>query len=112
MGTEPQMTVSTLKVLRALVDDADGHHYGLEVAQAAGLARGSVYPILIRLEQAGWLESDWEAIDPEVEGRPRRRYYTLSIKGAQRARHALYETRRALEPVKPMWVPRAGDAPP
>ncbi|MEV5614443.1 PadR family transcriptional regulator [Streptomyces bacillaris] len=69
-------------------------HYGLEVSEAAGLAPGSIYPILIRLEQYGWLESRWEDIDTHAEGRPARRYYRLSEKGAQQVPLALAKTNR------------------
>jgi hypothetical protein len=37
---------------------------GLEICAAAGLASGTVHPILARLERLGWLESRWEDIDP------------------------------------------------
>jgi DNA-binding PadR family transcriptional regulator len=37
----------------------------------------------------GWLESAWEEVDPHEKGRPRRRYYTLTPDGAERARFAL-----------------------
>ena len=54
-------------------------------------AHGTLYKALGRLEAAGFLESRWE--DPEiaaVEGRPRRRLYTLTAAGAG----ALAETTR------------------
>ncbi|WP_033227390.1 PadR family transcriptional regulator, partial [Streptomyces virginiae] len=62
---------------------------GLPVADAADLPGGTIYPILIRLEQCGWLVSRWEDIDPQEEGRPRRRFYRLSERGAQSASAAL-----------------------
>src|SRR6267154_1323661 len=71
-----RMTLPTQMVLRALLDEPTKQQYGLELCARAGLQSGTLYPILARLEQAGWIESAWE--DPEVhlaEGRPRRRYY-------------------------------------
>jgi PadR family transcriptional regulator PadR len=66
--------------------------HGFAVAKAAARPTGSVYPILARLEQAGWLESDWETENPEV-GRPRRRFYRLTGDGASNARSLLLERR-------------------
>ncbi|MEU9201924.1 helix-turn-helix transcriptional regulator [Streptomyces sp. NPDC048332] len=86
---EPRMTMATKAVLSALIAKPADEHYGLEISDAAGLAPGSIYPILIRLEQCGWLESRWEDIDTHEEGRPKRRYYRLSQKGAQSATAAL-----------------------
>jgi DNA-binding PadR family transcriptional regulator len=48
------------------------------------------------LEQAGWVTSRWE--DPErqeEEGRPRRRYYQLTLDGAEFAKDALTVTYQA-----------------
>lgn len=52
--------------------------YGLELAEALGIPSGTLYPILHRLVDAGWLESMWEDVDPRVEERPRRRFYRLT----------------------------------
>lgn len=67
-------------VLRAL---ADGATYGYAVAArlaASGLGTikgGTLYPLLIRLESAGLVTSDWRA----GEGGPGRKYYELTDKG-------------------------------
>jgi DNA-binding PadR family transcriptional regulator len=83
------MTLPTQLVLRVLLAEPARPRYGLELGQLAGLPSGTIHPILARLETAGWLESRWERIDPREEGRPRRRYYSLTPDGAERARHAL-----------------------
>ena len=93
-----QMTVQTQAVLRVLLDDPLGEHYGLEIAQAAGLRSGSLYPILARLEREGWATSDWEQVNQRQVGRPRRRYYTLTPDGAVWAEQALVDTVRRLSP--------------
>ena len=69
--------------------------YGLEIGDAAGLASGTVHPILARLEAAGWLTSQWEDVDPSEAGRPARRYYKLTGGGAEQAREALVRSWRA-----------------
>lgn len=85
-----RMTLQTQLVLRALLDEPSKERYGLELSDLVGLPSGTIYPILARLEQAGWLDSAWE--DPaahEAAGRPRRRFYWLTLNGADEARVAL-----------------------
>jgi hypothetical protein len=63
------------------------------------LPSGTIHPILARLEQVGWLESNWEEADPREQGRPRRRYYRFSRRGAELARDALaraYQSKSAV----------------
>ncbi|MEV0792645.1 helix-turn-helix transcriptional regulator [Kribbella sp. NPDC050459] len=76
---EPRITVPTLKVLQALIE-AEGSErmYGLELMDRTGLKSGTLYPVLARLERAGWVESTWEDVDPRDAGRPRRRFYRLT----------------------------------
>jgi PadR family transcriptional regulator len=97
MGS-PKMTLQTQLVLRGFLDEPGADRYGLELCDLLGLPSGTVYPILARLEQAGWVRSSWE--DPAVhvsERRPRRRFYQLDPHGAEQARAALaaaYRPRR------------------
>ncbi len=64
---------------------------GAEIGRTTKLASGTLYPILLRLEQAGWLESHWEDDDPRTLGRPRRRFYRVTALGAKSARAAFQE---------------------
>ncbi len=89
MGITPRMTLPTQLVLRALLEDPSREMYGLEICAAAGLASGTIHPILARLEGIDWLESRFEDVDPREQGRPRRRYYRFTPNGAQRAQSAL-----------------------
>jgi DNA-binding PadR family transcriptional regulator len=89
----PRMTLPTQLVLHALLADPTHEMYGLEICAAAGLASGTIHPILARFQRIGWLESRWEDVDPHNEGRPRRRYYRLNPDGAERARFALASAR-------------------
>ena len=98
MATQPRLTWATLKVFKVLLDDPARRHYGLEVGKAAGLPSGSIYPLLMRLEQAGWLTSDWEDVDPKAAGRPRRRLYQLTGRGAEIGQRALEQAQRDLAP--------------
>jgi PadR family transcriptional regulator PadR len=92
---DPRMTMSTQAVLRAFLDDPEAPRYGLEVGGLTGLPSGTVHPILARLETLRWLESSWEDIDTAAEGRPRRRYYTLTPDGLVAARLALAQASAA-----------------
>lgn len=91
MAEDVQVTVQTARVLSVLLDEPTGQHYGLDVMHHSGLASGSLYPILRRLENANWLTSSWEEVDASQAGRPRRRYYALTGDGVVRARQALAE---------------------
>jgi PadR family transcriptional regulator, regulatory protein PadR len=87
---------SLRRVLRVLLEDPMAEHYGLEIGKAAGLVGGSLYPLLLRLEQAGILVSDWEEADPSEARRPRRRLYRLTSQGTEYARQALLDAQRSL----------------
>ncbi|MDT5030104.1 MAG: PadR family transcriptional regulator, regulatory protein PadR [Actinoplanes sp.] len=82
----PRMTSSVLKVVAALLADPNTERYGLDLMQDTKLPSGTLYPILVRLERTGWVQSRWETIDPVAQGRPNRRYYRLTGQGAAEAR--------------------------
>ncbi len=97
-----RLTPSTTFVLQALLA---GHHHGFDIMEETGLASGTVYPILRRLDAEGLVRSHWEA--PEVaqaSQRPPRRYYELTAGGRAVAREAVARaaaaTRRTPRPVK------------
>lgn len=91
IDVEPRLTTQTLKVLAFLMSEGRSEFSGADIARNTSLASGTLYPILIRLEQAGWAESHWEAGDPRKLGRPRRRFYKVTGIGARKARSALQE---------------------
>ncbi|MFD5639153.1 PadR family transcriptional regulator [Streptomyces sp. NPDC127077] len=102
-----RMTLQTQLVLRALLEDTARERYGLELCELAGLPSGTIYPILARLEQVGWVDSTWE--DPaahERAGRPGRRFYRLTHDGAEQARDALARAYRSRSQPLPGWAAR------
>ena len=103
MARTPRMTMATQLVLLALLAEPTEELYGSEIGDAAGLMSGTVHPILARLEGAGWVESRWEDVDPQVAGRPARRYYRLTGEGT---RHARAELARAPRPQPGRLAPR------
>jgi DNA-binding PadR family transcriptional regulator len=80
MRTSPQ----TRLVVRALAVEPDRWRHGYELLRLTGLKSGSLYPILVRLEERGLLEATWENDAPT--GRPRRHLYRLTAEGARSAR--------------------------
>ena len=90
----PRMTIPTQLVLQVLLAEPGEERYGYEIGDSAGLASGTVHPILARLEGVGWVESRWEDVDSRVAGRPARRYYRLTADGAQAAPEALARAHR------------------
>jgi PadR family transcriptional regulator PadR len=78
---------------------ASGSRFGFDIMQITGLTSGTVYPTLDRVEADGYLRSKWEeAADAHAEGRPARRYFTLTASGAAALRAALAKY-RALRPI-------------
>jgi PadR family transcriptional regulator, regulatory protein PadR len=88
-----RITPAILDVLEVLIGAADEVH-GFALAKAAHRPTGSVYLILSRLEEAGWVESNWEQVNGQNEGRPRRRFYRLTPDGFAAARQTLTERRQ------------------
>jgi PadR family transcriptional regulator PadR len=90
--SDKRMTAPTRKVLQVLLDDPAVERYGLELSKGAGIAHGTMYGILVRLEQRGWLTHRLEHGSDRAT--PPRRYYRLTDEGAEQARAALDGVRR------------------
>ncbi|HEX8304421.1 MAG TPA: helix-turn-helix transcriptional regulator [Jatrophihabitans sp.] len=98
------MTRTTLAVLEAFLDaGADGQLYGLEIMHSAGIASGTLYPILDRLEDAEWIEGQWGP--SEHPGRPARRSYHLTGTGITEASRAVATARQAHKRPRPNTGP-------
>ncbi|SDT74652.1 PadR family transcriptional regulator [Actinoplanes derwentensis] len=89
-----RLTTPRVLVLQALLKDPALERYGLDLAHHAGLEPGTIYPILVAFETAGWLRSRDEDIDVHAEGRPRRRYYQLTPAGVTAAQESLARAAR------------------
>ena len=88
-NSEIRPTLQMLRALKVLMDSRGYKASGADVMKIAGLPSGTVYPLLARMEAAGWLRSEWEEISPSDEGRPRRRYYFLTGVGQKAGQSAL-----------------------
>jgi PadR family transcriptional regulator, regulatory protein PadR len=76
-GTLDLMVLKTLAAMGSL------HGYGIArrieqaAAGAVALNQGTIYPALLRLEQKGWITSDWGT----SENNRRARFYTITRSG-------------------------------
>ncbi len=97
MPKRQKLSLGTIMVLHSL---ARGCRYGFDVMEDTGLASGTIYPALERLEAHGFATSEWEdASRAQQEKRPPRRYYEITPAGEQRLAEAL-EKYRSLERVE------------
>jgi PadR family transcriptional regulator PadR len=83
---EFDITPKMAKVLKIFLEDPAQPHYGFEIMKRTGLASGTLYPMLSKLEAAGWLAKGAEPINPREAGRPPRFHYTISAEAAIAAR--------------------------
>jgi hypothetical protein len=72
------ITPKMAKVLKVFLEDPSQPRYGFELMKLTGLASGSLYPMLARLEEAGLLVRGKETIDPSAAGRPPRMNYVIT----------------------------------
>jgi DNA-binding PadR family transcriptional regulator len=82
-----RLTRTTTKALLAFLEAPRSWRYGYDLMKATDLSSGTLYPLLARLSEDGWLESRWE--DSELPGKPPRQLYRLTAEGRVQARQAL-----------------------
>lgn len=99
--TRRALSRTALEVLSAFYESPADAKYGLQLIKATGIKAGTLYPLLQRFEDDGWIEANWEDADPRSTGRPRRRYYTMTGLGQQVAQH---ELRTAIGRLHPGWA--------
>ena len=59
-----------------------GHRHGADIMEATAQGGGTVYKVLRRMEERGWITGRWEDANvAERERRPRRRYYRVTADG-------------------------------
>lgn len=98
MGLRLRTSPQTLSLLETLLIHATRWHHGYVLSQQTGLASGTLYPILMRLEKRKWLETRWE--EPGVTGRPPRHLYRLTSDGREWAREEMRDAR-----ARKIWKP-------
>jgi DNA-binding PadR family transcriptional regulator len=98
MATRTRTSKQTLALLSALAAKPSQWHYGYALSRETELMSGTLYPILMRLEERGWLETQWESPEALAEGRggrPPRHMYRLTAGGRAWATEALSAARSA-----------------
>ena len=79
MADAPRLSHTSAMILQAI---GVGHIYGYTVMEVTGLASGTVYPALRRLERDQLIRSQWERQSvADAALRPPRRYYRLTQSG-------------------------------
>jgi len=104
--TRPLLEVLEV-LLQALDSNADDLH-GWAIMKATKRSGPTVYGVLDRLEDLGWIEGRWEDSNPEPS-KPRRRFYRVTPTGEVCARELLRErcpgahqrSHRVLHPLQP-----------
>src|SRR5690349_11609400 len=97
MTDRPSLSYGAAAILHAI---ASGQRFGFDIMAATGLTSGTVYPALERLEAHGYLTSTWEdEATARKDGRPARRYFTLTAAGT-RALSAALARYKALRPIR------------
>lgn len=85
----------------------NGYGYGFDIMTITGLASGTVYPALRRLENGTYVVSKWErAATAQAEQRPPRKYYEVTKLGRAslseaRERFRLLSQLESLSTIKP-----------
>ena len=83
MSDEVPYGTLDLMVLKTLAAIGPLHGYGIArriehaAAGAMALNQGTIYPALLRLEQKGWIQSDWGTSD----NNRRARFYAITRRG-------------------------------
>ncbi len=93
-----RLTIPTARVLSVFLSDVETARYGVDLMEQSGLGSGTIYPILQKLQAAGWVTAAWEDADAAELGRPIRRYYLLTPDGVEQARQKLAELHQATNP--------------
>jgi DNA-binding PadR family transcriptional regulator len=94
--------MATRFVFQAFLDAPSDETYGFELAQVTGLPSGTIYPILRRLEDEGFIKHRWAEVQAGDQRR-RRRYYELTGEGRSAAQAATAKQGPALRLLAPGW---------
>lgn len=86
MSRRTAFSAQTLAVLAALAAQPSDWRHGYDLARETGLKSGTLYPILVRLADRGFLQARWEEDPPQ--GRPARHLYRLTASGVELAASA------------------------
>ena len=92
----PRITYQGLRVLGTFIETPSKELWGAELIEKTGVSSGTLYPLLLRFEKYELLESRWEEEKPTDLGRPRRRLYKITTRGAELVTQAIRELPRVV----------------
>ncbi|HET9743730.1 MAG TPA: helix-turn-helix transcriptional regulator [Terriglobales bacterium] len=100
MPDDIRLSPQTVLLVRALLQAPSEWRYGYDLSRETDLKSGTLYPILVRLSERGWLETRWE--HAQENSKPRH-MYRLTADGRAKARATL-KSEQAIRLLKPAWV--------
>ena len=90
MSRRPNISKQTRTALASFLAQQPEWRYGYDISQETGLKSGTLYPLLIRLHDLGFLEAEWR---PSAKpGRPARHAYRLTASGVALAQEMRPDT--------------------
>jgi PadR family transcriptional regulator PadR len=101
MDRTVRLSSQTRAILLAFLERASQWRYGYDLSRETDLKAGTLYPILMRLSDAGWLEARWE--EPSSHGRPPRHMYRLTQDGRAGARAATKDAPACARSTRPIY---------
>jgi PadR family transcriptional regulator PadR len=84
MPRRSNISCQTQALLATLATEPQAWRHGYELSKLTGLKSGTLYPLLIRLNDQGLLASRWQPV--KQAGRPPRHVYQLTLSGLALAR--------------------------
>lgn len=97
MGRKKNTSPQTAAVLAAFRAEPSAWRHGYDLCKSTGLPSGTLYPLLIRLHEQGFLAAEWRPA--ATSGRPPRHAYRLTPAGMALA--ASIQARRASQDALP-----------
>lgn len=97
-GTLDLLILKTLSQVRSLHGYGIVQHIQRASKELLQVEEGSLYPALHRMEQSGWLSSDWVI----NEGKRKAKYYKLTPKGRKQLAEAEQSWEQLMEGVQSM----------
>lgn len=79
MSRDRKLSDHAKTVLAQMLEGGDTWLHGYDIIRQTGVRSGTLYPMLIRLEERGFLEATW--LEPAEPGRPARHAYRLTQAG-------------------------------
>jgi len=84
MSRRPNLSEQSRTALASFLARPQEWRYGYDITRETGLKSGTLYPLLMRLHDQGFLEAEWR---PSAKaGRPARHAYRLTASGTALAR--------------------------